>query len=77
MLIKSAACMAGCDKALHPAIGQRMGRAPGVKGSLRRAAPALDSGPRPAASLGGGEEQGEASRSNGIDVPKWSLLQPT
>jgi hypothetical protein len=35
-------CMAGCSKAPHPAMRQRSCPAPRVKGTLRRAAPALD-----------------------------------
>lgn len=38
--------MAGCDKAPHPATRKRNRRARRVKGALRRAAPALDPGPR-------------------------------
>lgn len=40
------ACMAGCDKAPHPATPERKCRGRRVKGSLRRASPALDPRPR-------------------------------
>jgi transposase len=40
------ASMAGCDKAPHPATHERNCRVRRVKGSLRRAAPALDPAPR-------------------------------
>lgn len=36
------ACMAGCDEALHPAMLSALNRFRAVKGSLRRASPALD-----------------------------------
>jgi hypothetical protein len=46
------ACMAECDKALHPASGERINRDSGFKGSLRRALPALDAQVSVAASKG-------------------------
>ena len=43
---QSPASMAGCDKAPHPATPERKCRVRRVKGSLRRASPALDPHPR-------------------------------
>jgi 2-dehydropantoate 2-reductase len=69
---------AGCDKALHPAIGQRIGRGPASRVRSRRAAPALDSGPRRVRGIRA-QERGRR-RSLTIQrhrcVPKWSSDQP-
>jgi hypothetical protein len=55
-------CMAGCSKAPHPAMRQRSCPAPRVKGTLRRAAPALDTRLRARHALAFGMPQADLVR---------------